>query len=113
LTLEDDLVASGRYLEVEIRRPGGSRRRVVLGFVPRPDGAYVVGAGTPDARWPELLAGAPDVNVRVGELRFEAVASEIADDDPERVAAIRELILRYGTPSEGIGRGPLFRLTPI
>jgi hypothetical protein len=32
--------------------------------------------------------------------------------DPLRAAAIRDLILRYGTPSERLGAGPVFRLRP-
>jgi hypothetical protein len=27
--------------------------------------------------------------------------------------AVRELILRYGTPAEGLGRGAVFRLRPV
>jgi hypothetical protein len=39
-----------------------------------------------------------------------AQAHEI--EGPERARAIRELILRYGTPSERLGSGPAFRLVP-
>ena len=39
---------------------------------------------------------------------FDALAEPLGRDD--HVRAIRALILRYGTPSEDLGRGPSFRL---
>jgi hypothetical protein len=48
--------------------------------------------------------------VRIGERSFEAIADLLGPADHAR--AIRELILRYGTPSEGLGHGPSFRLRP-
>ena len=112
MTLDDDLVASGRYLRLEISVPGRDARPVVVGFVASDDGTYLIGAGDPTARWPALLAASPNVRVTVGERRFEALAAELDERDPARGVAVRELILRYGTPSEGVGRGSIFRLTP-
>jgi len=51
------------------------------------------------------------VTVEIGDRRFTAVAEEL--DRPDHGRAIRELILRYGTPSEGLGAGPSFRLRPV
>jgi hypothetical protein len=31
-------------------------------------------------------------------------------DGAEHAAAVRDLILRYGTPAEGLGQGPSFEL---
>jgi hypothetical protein len=44
---------------------------------------------------------------------FVAEAEELDDRDPRRGRAVRELILRYGTPSEALGSGPVFVLRPI
>lgn len=46
----------------------------------------------------------------IAERSFEATAELLAG--PDHARAIRELILRYGTPSEGLGAGPSFRLRP-
>ena len=42
---------------------------------------------------------------------FDALAEPLAPADHAR--AIRGLILRYGTPAEGLGHGPSFRLRPL
>ena len=49
--------------------------------------------------------------MRIGDRSFEAIAEPLGPADHAR--AIRELILRYGTPSEGLGHGPSFRLGPV
>jgi hypothetical protein len=38
------------------------------------------------------------------------IAEEL--DAPEAARVVIALILRYGTPAEGLGRGPAFRLRP-
>jgi hypothetical protein len=48
--------------------------------------------------------------VTVAGRSFEAIAELL--DGPDHARAVRELILRYGTPSEGLGGGPSFRLRP-
>ena len=48
--------------------------------------------------------------VEVGDRRFPAVAEPL--DRADHARAIRELILRYGTPAERMGRGASFRLRP-
>ncbi len=47
----------------------------------------------------------------VGERSFDAIAEPLDAVDHARV--VRESILRYGTPAEGLGRGPSFRLRPV
>jgi hypothetical protein len=44
---------------------------------------------------------------------FLAEADLLDDSDPRRGRAVRELILRYGTPSEGLGSGPIFVIRPV
>ena len=65
-------------------------------------------ANGPDHAWGRNLAADPRLIVEIGDDRYDAVAEPLARDD--HVRAVRELILRYGTPSEGLGSGPSFRL---
>jgi deazaflavin-dependent oxidoreductase (nitroreductase family) len=114
--MEDDLVASGRFVRIETRGSvSGAARAVTVGFVDDdpgdPAGALLVAAGSDDAAWARNLEADPRCHVRVGERSFDAIAEQLGRDDHAR--AIRELILRYGTPSEGLGRGPSFRLRPV
>ena len=92
-------------------RTTGRVVRVAVGFIAEPDGTILVAAGEPDADWAENLLSDPRCTVTVGDRRFAADAEPL--DDRERARAIRELILRYGTPAERLGRGPAFRLVPV
>jgi len=47
----------------------------------------------------------------IGAVRRAYRAEEI--EGPDRARAIAELILKYGTPAEGLGVGPAFRLRPL
>jgi hypothetical protein len=51
------------------------------------------------------------VTVELGEQTFEAVAERL--DRAEHNRVVGALILKYGTPSEGLGRGASFRLRPV
>jgi deazaflavin-dependent oxidoreductase (nitroreductase family) len=109
--MEDDLVAWGRVLRLETRgRVTGRPATAVVGFAERPGGVVVVAAGSPDAAWARNLLADPACRVTIGDTTFEAMASEL--DGAEHSAAVRDLILRYGTPSEGLGAGPAFELHP-
>ncbi len=77
-----------------------------------PDGTLVVAASGVETAWSRNLEAEPVAAVTIGGRSFRATAEILDDDDPRRPAAIRDLILRYGTPSEGLGRGPVFILTP-
>lgn len=91
-------------------RVTGRPRAVVVGFVPEDDGSLLVSAGSPDAAWARNLHDDPACLVTIAERTFRAVAEPLPADGHAR--AVRELILRYGTPSEALGRGPSFRLRP-
>jgi deazaflavin-dependent oxidoreductase (nitroreductase family) len=113
--MEDDLVASGRF--VRIRALGGRTgltRSVTVGFVDDdegPPGSILVAAGATDSDWARNLLANPVCRVELGNRSFDALAEPLGPADHAR--AIRSLILRYGTPAEGLGRGESFRLRPV
>ena len=111
--MEAELVASGRFARVEtIGRRSGQPRAVTVGFVDdaSEDGAVLVAAGAPNSAWALNLLENPACRVAVAERTFDAVAEPLEAKDHGR--AIAAMILRYGTPAEGLGRGPAFRLRP-
>jgi len=87
------------------------RRTVAVGFVDEPDGSVLVSATDAATAWGRNLLADPICEVVIGDRRFEAWAEPL--ERPDHIRAVRELILRYGTPSEGLGRGPSFRLRPV
>jgi deazaflavin-dependent oxidoreductase (nitroreductase family) len=91
-------------------RVTGRMARAAVGFIEEPDGSLFVAAADPDADWALNLVADPRCQVVIGDRRITAIAQELAG--PDRARAIRELILRYGTPSERLGNGPAFRLVP-
>jgi deazaflavin-dependent oxidoreductase (nitroreductase family) len=113
--MEDDLVASGRFARIEtLGHQSGLARPVTISFVDDPDGppgALLVSAGSPDAAWAQNLLADPRCRVRVAERTFEAIAEPL--EGPEHARAVRELILRFGTPAESLGHGLSFRLRPV
>ncbi len=113
--MEEDLVASGRFVRIETRgERSGQTRAVTVGYVddvPGASGAVLVSAGSTDTAWARNLLADPRCRVRIGERTFDAVAEPLEPDEHAR--AIRGLILRYGTPAEGLGHGPSFRLRPV
>jgi deazaflavin-dependent oxidoreductase (nitroreductase family) len=113
--MEADLVASGRFVRIETRgRRSGSARPVTVGFVEDaggPAGAVLVAAGATDSAWALNLLDRPACRATIGPRTFDAVAERL--DAAEHARAVTALILRYGTPAEGLGAGPTFRLRPI
>ena len=108
--MDDDLVSWGRMLRLETRgRVTGRPAQAVIGFVERPDGSLVVSAGSPDANWALNLLDDPACRVTIEDASWPAVA-RVLDRDEHR-DAVRDLILRYGTPSENLGSGPSFEIT--
>ncbi len=91
-------------------RVSGREIPAAVGFVEESDGSLLVAAGGPKADWARNLEAHPHCTVTVGERTWEAVAEPL--DTVEAARAVTALILRYGTPSEGLGRGPAFRLRP-
>jgi deazaflavin-dependent oxidoreductase (nitroreductase family) len=111
--LDDDLASDVRFARLRTRgRRSGVERSVTVGFVDDGSGAILVAAGTPDSDWAFNLLADPAVEVAIGDRVFTGTAEFIEEGDPRRGRAIRDLILRYGTPSEGLGSGPIFLIRP-
>ena len=105
------LVGWGRVVEIEARgRSSGRPVAVAVGFIEEADGALLVAAGSPDADWARNLEADPHCRLTLADASWDALAEPV--DGPEASATIGALILRYGTPAEGLGRGPVFRLRP-
>ncbi|HKB28878.1 MAG TPA: nitroreductase family deazaflavin-dependent oxidoreductase [Candidatus Limnocylindrales bacterium] len=103
------LVGWGRVVEIETRgRNSGRPVAVAAGYVEDADGSLLVAAGSPDADWARNLEADSRCRVTLGKAAWDAVAESI--EGPAAAAAVAALILRYGTPAEGLGRGPVFRL---
>jgi deazaflavin-dependent oxidoreductase (nitroreductase family) len=112
MTLEDQLADSGRVVLLEARgRRTGATVRVAIGFLEESDGSLLVAAGEPDADWARNLEVDPRCRLKVGERSWNAVADRL--DAAGAASTVRDLILRYGTPAERLGRGPAFRLRPV
>jgi hypothetical protein len=86
----------------------GRPLEVALGYVEDLDGSLLVAAGADDADWARNLEAEPRCRVSIGEVSWPALAEPL--DVPQSQRAVHELILRYGTPAERLGRGPAFRL---
>jgi hypothetical protein len=84
-----------------------------VGYVDEPDGSILVAAGSLDRSWATNLLVDPTVEVEAGGRSFVGEAEVLDDRDPRRGRAVRELILRHGTPSEGLGSGPVFVIRPV
>ena len=107
--MEADLVSWGRVLRIETRgRVTGRPARAVVGFVERDDDTLVIAAGSPDADWGLNLLDDPACRITIGDVTARAAARPL--EGPEHAAAVRDLILKYGTPAERLGAGPSFEL---
>ena len=85
---------------------------MALGYVEEPDGSLLIAAGAPEADWARNLDVDPRCRVAVGETAWpDAIAEPLGEPDAQR--AVRELILKYGTPAERLGRGPAYRLRRV
>ena len=83
---------------------------VAVGYL-EDDGDVLVAAGGADSDWARNLAADPTCRVRLAEDAWPAVAEAL--EGPEAGRVVRELILKYGTPAERLGRGPVFRLRRV
>ena len=102
-----------RFARLRTRgRRTGEWRSVTVGYVEEDDGSILVAAGAPDSAWARNLLADPTVAVVAGGRSFDGIAEALDDRDARRGRAVRELILRYGTPSEGLGSGPIFVIRP-
>ena len=108
----DEMVAWGRAARIESRGwRSGLVRRAVVGFVASTDGSVLVAAGSASTAWALNLLADPSCVVTIGDRSFPARAEPL--DGAEHAAAVRDLVLRSGTPAEGLGHGPSFRLRPV
>jgi len=111
-SIGEQLAGWGKVALIETTgRVSGSPARAAVGFIEQPDGSFVVAAGSESADWALNLRSNPHCRTVIGDAAGDYVATEI--DGAERSAAVTSLILRYGTPAEGLGRGPVFRLKPV
>lgn len=111
--LDADVAPDSRFARLETRgRRSGLARFVSVGFVAEPDGSILVAAGGWDRDWARNLLADPAVVVTIGGQTWAGVADELDDRDPRRGRTVRELILRQGTPAEGLGSGPVFVIRP-
>jgi deazaflavin-dependent oxidoreductase (nitroreductase family) len=107
----EQLASWGKAALIESRgRLSGRTARAHVGFVDEPDGSILVAAGI-GAQWAANLLADPECTVTIGERAFDGVAEPLVGADLS--TAIRELILRYGTPAERLGSGPAFRIRPV
>lgn len=112
--LDEAFADDARFARLRMRgRRSGESREVTVGFVSEPDGSILVAAGNRDRAWAANLLADPAVDVILAGRSFVGEADLLDDRDPRRGRAVRELILRYGTPSEGLGSGPIFVIRPV
>ncbi|HEY8238367.1 MAG TPA: nitroreductase family deazaflavin-dependent oxidoreductase, partial [Candidatus Limnocylindrales bacterium] len=106
--LGEQLTGWGTVLKLETRgRVSGRSIDVAIGYVEEPDGSMLVAATSAEADWARNLDVDPRCRVTVGDRSWPAEAEPISGAEAHR--AVRELILRYGTPAERLGSGPVFR----
>jgi deazaflavin-dependent oxidoreductase (nitroreductase family) len=107
-----ELAAWGRVLLLETRgRRSGARRVTAVGFVEEPDGSILIAAGSTETAWALNLLADPQCRVTIAGAERSCRARPVPPADAQR--AVVALILRYGTPAERLGRGPVFRLVPV
>jgi deazaflavin-dependent oxidoreductase (nitroreductase family) len=107
----EQLTAWGKVATIESRgRTSGRATTAAVGFVEQPDGSLLVAAGDPNAEWARNLEAEPRCRVTTEDRTVEMLATPL--DAAEAAHAVVELILKYGTPAERMGRGPAFRLRP-
>lgn len=92
-------------------RVSGRPVTTAVGFVDGPNGQILVAAGSEVSDWALNLRARPSCRVTIGDRVGQFSATEI-DDGVERSRALVDLVLKYGTPAERLGRGPVFKLAP-
>ena len=105
----EQLAGWGKVVTVETRgRVTGRPVEVAVGYLETEDRSVVVAAGSAESDWARNLLEEPRCRVRLGEDVWAATAEVL--EPTEAARAVRDLILKYGTPAERLGRGPVFRL---
>lgn len=106
----EQLAAWGKVALLEtIGRKSGKPVQSAVGFIDESDGSILVAAGSDKADWVLNLRANPHARATVGERTVEYEQAVELEGD-ERSATLVSLILKYGTPAEKLGRGPVFRL---
>ena len=109
-TIGEELADWGKVALLEtIGRITGTSVRNAVGFIEGDDASLTIAAGNDESDWALNLRAHPTCRATIGEHVRAYEAQEI--DGPDRSSALRELILKYGTPAERLGHGPVFRLT--
>jgi deazaflavin-dependent oxidoreductase (nitroreductase family) len=107
-----ELAEWGKVALVETTgRVSGRPVTTAVGFVDGADGEILVAAGSEASDWALNLRAQPSCRVTIGDQAAEFEATEIAEG-PQRARVLVDLVLKYGTPAERLGRGPVFRLVP-
>lgn len=110
-SIAEDLTDWGKVVLIEtVGRTSGRPARAAVGFLEEPDGSLLVAAGSDQSDWALNLRQSPHVRATIGDVTTRYAAEEVGKADHART--IGGLILKYGTPAERLGRGPVFRLTP-
>ena len=89
-------------------RVSGREVTAAVGFVEDADGSLLVAAGSESSDWARNLRANPACRMTIEDVTADFEALEL--DGDRRDAVITAPILKYGTPAEGLGHGPVFEL---
>ncbi len=92
-----------------IGRKSGRPVQSAVGFIEEDEGNMLIAAGSDTPIWVLNLRADPHSRATVGERTVE-YDQAVELEGEERSAALVALILKYGTPAERLGHGPVFRL---
>ncbi len=111
-SIGEQLAGWGKVALIETPgRTSGKPSSAAVGFVEDPDGSLLVAAGSDSADWALNLRAHGNCRATIAGTTHDYRGLEL--DERERNAAVSALILKYGTPAEKLGRGPVFRLVRI
>ena len=93
-----------------VGRVTGAPVTAAVGFVEGDGPVLFMAAGSEMSDWALNLRANSMCRVTIGDRASSYTAAEL-DEGNERSRALTGLILKYGTPAERLGRGPVFRLS--
>ncbi|CAN5688007.1 hypothetical protein BH23CHL7_BH23CHL7_13680 [soil metagenome] len=112
-SISGQLVGWGKVALLETRgRVSGRPVRTPVGYFEEADASLLVAAGGPNADWALNLLAERQCRVTIADRTADHLG-DLLENPAERAAALSALILKYGTPAERLGRGPVFRLRPL
>ncbi len=110
-SIGEELAGWGKVALIEtMGRVSGAPANAAVGFFEDDDGSLLIAAGSEAADWALNLWANPACRVTIGERVTPCHANEVEGAD--RALALAQLVLKYGTPAERLGHGPVFRLVP-